>query len=423
MAPSLEVSLPSDTPNVNDRLVSYYSQGLRKKYLIDSTKNLPAPEQKAKAVIKYHPNLEQYLARVETSLRTGALEQEVPEGWPKELTGPLVWTTADFQNESKYIHVLTEDEKMELRNALEHFKGLGLEGQKINPNNFPLPTLGSILQQMAVDLYQGRGFATLRGLDVDAYCTDDATVLFLGVSSYIGNRFGKQDLNGYTIMHVVSRDDEPEDNSQPFHNDTVTDVLALFTQSCLEESGNSMLASAWTVYNELAATRPDLIHTLAKPDWPHDTYGRDPKFYNRALLHSYDEKVIFAFSRRLLVGKPTSPRSASIPGLTEAQAEAIDAIHYIAKKHEIVTPTQKGDMRFINNMGILHSREKFVETETSKRHFVRIWINNEELNWKLPRVLKLAWERVFDDDERPPLWKFEPLSNKDRKLRIASSCD
>ena len=103
MAPSLEVGLPSDTPIINDRLGSYYSQGLRKKYLIDSTKTLPAPEQKAKAVIKYHPNLEQYLARVEASLRADGLEEEVPEGWPKELTGPLVWTTADFQNESKYI--------------------------------------------------------------------------------------------------------------------------------------------------------------------------------------------------------------------------------------------------------------------------------------------------------------------------------
>ncbi len=54
-------------------------------------------------------------------------------------------------------------------------------------------------------------------------------------------------------------------------------------------------------------------------------------------------------------------------------------------------------------MGILHSKEKFMKIESSKRHFVKIWINNEELNLKLPRVLKLAWEKVFDDDKRPPL--------------------
>jgi len=165
------------------------------------------------------------------------------------------------------------------------------------------------------------------------------------------------------------------------------------------------------------------IHDFRLVDDCHFRYGRNPKFYNRALLHCYDEKVILAFSRLLLLGKTTSPRSKSLPGLTEAQAEAIDAIHYIAKKHEIKTSMEKGDMRFINNMGIIHSRERFVDTDAAKRHLIRIWINNESLNWKLPRVLKLAWERVFEDEERPPVWNFEPLTKKDIKLRIASSCD
>lgn len=46
------------------------------------------------------------------------------EGWPKELTGPLVWTTTDAQDEDMHIYVLTEDEKMELNNALKYFKGM-----------------------------------------------------------------------------------------------------------------------------------------------------------------------------------------------------------------------------------------------------------------------------------------------------------
>ena len=155
-------------------------------------------------------------------------------------------------------------------------------------------------------------------------------------------------------------------------------------------------------------------------------YGREPKFHQRALLHYYDEKMILACSRRLLVGKPTAPRSEDIPGLTEAQAEALDAIHYIGKKHEIKLSMEKGDMRFINNMGIVHSRERFSKTESpdNDRHLVRIWINNEELNWKLPRVLRLAWERVFgDEEERPAVWNFEPLTKRDAKIRIAVSCD
>jgi Taurine catabolism dioxygenase TauD, TfdA family len=48
-------------------------------------------------------------------------------------------------------------------------------------------------------------------------------------------------------------------------------VLALYKLSDSVRGGESLLASAWTVYNELAATRPDLINTLAKDDWAFDT--------------------------------------------------------------------------------------------------------------------------------------------------------
>lgn len=63
----------------------------------------------------------------------------------------------------------------------------------------------------------------------------------------------------------------PPLSHQPFHTDTVTDCLCLFTQSLAETGGRSVIASSWTVYNELAETRPDLIHVLSAPDWPFDT--------------------------------------------------------------------------------------------------------------------------------------------------------
>lgn len=59
---------------------------------------------------------------------------------------------------------------------------------------------------------------------------------------------------------------------KPFHTDTVNDCLCLFVESLAASGGRSVLASSWTVYNELAATRPDLLHVLSQPDWPFDTY-------------------------------------------------------------------------------------------------------------------------------------------------------
>jgi hypothetical protein len=57
---------------------------------------------------------------------------------------------------------------------------------------------------------------------------------------------------------------------QVYHTD-IGDVIALFALSNAAEGGESYLSSSWTVYNELAATRPDLIRTLAEP-WDFDKY-------------------------------------------------------------------------------------------------------------------------------------------------------
>ena len=59
---------------------------------------------------------------------------------------------------------------------------------------------------------------------------------------------------------------------QPFHSDVICDLLALFCLSPAATGGSTQLASSWNVYNHLASTRPDLVCTLAKDDWVHDTY-------------------------------------------------------------------------------------------------------------------------------------------------------
>lgn len=67
----------------------------------------------------------------------------------------------------------------------------------------------------------------------------------------------------------------------------MTDCLCLFTKNLSEKGGRSILASAYTVYNEIAATRPDIIHTLAESNWPFDTY------VSAILSH---ETVFFSYS-------------------------------------------------------------------------------------------------------------------------------
>ena len=141
-------------------------------------------------------------------------------------------------------------------------------------------------------------------------------------------------------------------------------------------------------------------------------------------MYCQDDKVIINFSRRLLVGHPPEdPRTNGIPGLNEAQAEALDAVHLVARKYEMRPRMEKGDIRFVNNMAVLHRREAFEDDPDTKRHLIRLWLNNEEMCWKLPRPLRLAWARVFDDPERKNYWDIVPPRNEGVLLRVAGSCD
>jgi len=52
------------------------------------------------------------------------------------------------------------------------------------------------LRTCCLELHRGRGFFSLRGLDPSDYSPEDNMILFLGISSYIAERRGKQDAQG-----------------------------------------------------------------------------------------------------------------------------------------------------------------------------------------------------------------------------------
>ena len=56
-------------------------------------------------------------------------------------------------------------------------------------------------------------------------------------------------------------------NDHQVYRTDAGDIISLNAIGVAEEGGKSRIASSWTVYNELAKSRPDSIHTLSQ-DWP-----------------------------------------------------------------------------------------------------------------------------------------------------------
>jgi alpha-ketoglutarate-dependent taurine dioxygenase len=94
---------------------------------------------------------------------------------------------------------------------------------------------------------------------------------------------------------------------------------------------------------------------------PVSRFGSDHPYTLRPLLFYHDSKIIFQYARRYFTGFLDLPRSAGIPPITEAQAEALDALHFLAQKYALGLNFQKGDIQYINNLSIFHARDAFVD--------------------------------------------------------------
>lgn len=122
--------------------------GLRKKYLDGEKGVSPKPRRVFSPVmnmdsmlharvipgpnIKWNPSYETYRARVESLSNMDILRpQKVPEGFPETVDAPWVWSTTDFEDDSKHIVSLNESEVVEVERALAFFKGCGIEYEKI----------------------------------------------------------------------------------------------------------------------------------------------------------------------------------------------------------------------------------------------------------------------------------------------------
>lgn len=149
----------------------------------------------------------------------------------------------------------------------------------ITAETFPLPKLHSELRRLSDELHSGHGFFVIRGIDVEKHTREENIIIYTGLSAHIAAERGRQDHKwdgkpaDVVLTHIKDLSHSDPNNiigspayttdKQVFHTDS-GDIVSLFALETAEAGGASKLASTWKVYNEIARTRPDLIHTLSK---------------------------------------------------------------------------------------------------------------------------------------------------------------
>lgn len=81
--------------------------------------------------IQYHPNFDKHTDRSRRRKATESLPRRVPEGFPEQLSSPLVWEGKDVEQREDWIFRLNDDQLDEIDAALKGFKG-GYRAYRVN---------------------------------------------------------------------------------------------------------------------------------------------------------------------------------------------------------------------------------------------------------------------------------------------------
>jgi len=302
------------------------------------------------------------------------------------VSGPSVWYGRDLQPRSDWIRDFSAAELAELDAAVRSFKASGVALEEISPASFPLPQLGARLREILAELLEGRGFAMLRGFPVQRYTREQQAIAYMGLGSWFG-RARSQNAKGHLLGHVkdlgLSIDDPKVRYYQTsrkleYHTDSV-DVVGLLCLQTAKSGGESFIASSMTLYNEILARRPDLLPALFEP-FATDRRGEVPEgmqpWFDMPIFHAHAGRLTCIYVRQYIESaQQLFPQARR---LRREQLEAMDLMDELLNDPQIHLSMAflPGDMQFLHNHQILHSRNDFVNwpEPARHRHLLRLWL-------------------------------------------------
>lgn len=305
---------------------------------------------------------------------------------PGAVTGPAAWMGADMALRDDWIRQLTDADIAEIDAAITYFKSTGAAMQDITPKTFPLPALGPKLETMLDEILDGRGFVMVRGFPVDRYDIAGAAIAYLGIGRHFGT-LRSSNGKGHLLGHVRDLGMDIKDGNTRFyqtsrrleyHTDSA-DIVGLLCLQTAKSGGESFIASSTTVYNEILRRRPELAPALFMP-YPTDRRGEVP-----AGMRPWFEMPIFNWHAGKLSGfylrhyiEETQTRFADAPRLRPEQIAVMDLLDELVNDPAIHLRMafEPGDMQFLHNHQIFHSRNDFENWPEPERHrhLLRLWM-------------------------------------------------
>lgn len=306
----------------------------------------------------------------------------------RPLNGPAVWRGPELEP-ADYVYRLDSTEIDEICRVRDDLIARDVSLGAVDPESAPMPVLAGTVANWVDRLENGIGFVVVRGLDIGGWSEREAGLAYYALGRQLGVPV-KQNSQGHLLGHVrdTGKDIFTDPGARgyqvrialPFHTDTSTDLLSLMCLQTAKEGGESALAPLQTIYNEILARRPDLIDTYYEGfdfDCRDEEHPDGGPFYTRVLA-SVGSDGRLSLRHNSGYARSAARRFDECAELTPQQDELLSLVDLLAQDSAIHVRfgLEQGDIVFINNYVVAHSRSAFEDHEEPerKRHLLRLWL-------------------------------------------------
>ena len=300
---------------------------------------------------------------------------------------PAGWPAHELEDVSSWSYRLSNQDIDELAAGVAAVKKAGVPISEVTRKDFPLKGFGDTLRDIRSELIDGRGIVMMQGFPVTDFNRESQAIAYLGLGTYLGRTLS-QNAQGHVLGHVKDLGGDYNDRNTRsyvtraelrFHCDSAEYVGLLCLQTA-KEGGQSRIASSVTAYNKMLKERPDCVKLLLE-DW---YYTRSGELQAGEL--PYYKQPIFAFVDGYFsassIGAITE-KAQGVPGVplwTDAQKECVKVYQQTVADCAVDIQFQQGDIQFLNNHVMLHSRREYWDwpEDERKRHLLRLWLYDAE---------------------------------------------
>ena len=316
---------------------------------------------------------------------TAAPRSRVPAEAMQPLIDPAGWTADELAATNDWIYELSQAEADEVRATVAAVARPDLDILKLRAGDFSMPKLDKSLALLKQELDDGRGFVLIRGIPVGEFDRAGAAAAFWGIGTRLGRALS-QNGQGHMLGHVKDIGADPNDpktrgylthQEMSYHCDPC-DYVGLLCLQPSKAGGWSRIASTVTIYNEMLVRCPELVRELIGDFYffRHGEIAPGEKPWLKQAMFSFQDGY---FTGRSPSGFALKAQGlAGVPPMTDSQLAAFAAFKELANELHFAMDFRQGDLQFLNNAVMCHSRGEFEDwpQPERKRHLLRLWLAN-----------------------------------------------